>query len=249
MKLYGYSERGLVNALCYDCVRNPNGESFLVKLLQEACFPLLDDKPSFAEIRHVTLFVEQSLSEFGHCDLIILCDTNDARQFAIFCEFKRGSHWSLKEEWERFTVRVENSIQENLTSNLFCQLYFKARFSSALLDDSLPEGVEFDKPLNTRGGDGRRRIGANQTVLRAVDMIRPYAKTSYFLMVTPQAMDQNEVASFAQQTNGWPGNLRGWSTRRWGHLSLSAIHNCCERHPEAFSHALEVFEFNQGQLY
>jgi hypothetical protein len=68
-------------------------------------------------------------------------------------------------------------------------------------------------------------------------------------MVTPQALDQNEVELFVRQTGGWMGNLRGWSTRRWGHLSLPAVRQFCETHPEAFGHTLETFEFNRGQLY
>ena len=252
MKLYGYSERGLVNALCYDCVHYPNGETLLTEMLQEACFPLLTDKPNFATISHATFLVEQSLSDFGDCDLIILCDTNEGKKFAVYCEFKRGTRWSLNEEWKKFTVRVENTIREKLTSNLFCQLYFKERFASELADassQSLAQGLEFDEPLNIAGGSGRRKIGCNKTVLRAVDLIRPYASEPFFLMVTPQQMDPNEVASFVQQANEWQGGVRGWSTRRWGHLGLSALHESCKRNPEAFSHTLEVFEFNHGQLY
>ena len=252
MDLYGYSERGLVNAFCYDCVRSNDGESFLAEMLQESCFPSLVDTAISSGIRKATFLVEQSLSQFGDCDLIILCDSNDERKFVIYCEFKRGSSWSLKEEWNKFTVRVENNIREQLTSNLFCQLYFKQRFTAALADASpehIEDGLEFDEPLSIRGGNGRRKIGTNQTVLRAVEMIRPYAKTPFFLMVTPETIDRNELEGFIQQTNDRQAFLRGWSSHRWGHLNLSAVHRFCERHQSAFHHTLSVFEFNQGQLY
>jgi len=252
MKLYGYSERGLVNALCYDCVHDQNGETLLAEMLQKACFPLLADQPSFGTISQATFLVEQSLSDFGDCDLIILCDTNEGKKFAVFCEFKRGTRWSLNDEWKKFTVRVENSIREKLTSNLFCQLYFKERLVSELAgasSQSLAQGLEFDEPLSIAGGRGRRKIGSNKTVLRAVNLIRPYASEPIFLMVTPEKMDRNEVASFVHQANGWQGNVRGWSTRRWGHLNLSALHDYCKNNPMAFSHTLEIFQFNQGQLY
>ncbi len=252
IKLYGYSERGLVNALCYDCVHDQDGAAFLAGMLRKAWFPSLDDKPRFPDIHHATFLVEQSLSQFGDCDLIILCDTNEGGKFVIFCEFKRGPQWSLKDKWKKFTVRVEEKSRKELTSNLFCQLYFKQRFASALADptlEDLTEGLEFDEPLNIAGGNGRRRIGTNQTVLRAVDMIRPYVSDSYFLMVTPQPMDRNDVLSFFQEAKEWHDNLRGWSTHRWGHLSLQTLHECCKDKPEAFRHTLEVFKYNHGQLY
>lgn len=252
MRLLGYSERGLVNALCYDCVHDQHGSALLAGMLQAAWFPLLEGNPLFADICHATLLVEQSLSQFGDCDLIILCDTTGGTKFVIFCEFKRGVQWLMNGEWNGFTVRIENKIREQLTSNLFCQLYFKQRFGSALAGitgEDLGEGLEFDEPLNIASGDGRRRIGTNQTVLRAVEMIRPYVKESYFLMVTPQPMNQNECRDFAQTTTNWQNHLRGWSTYRWGHLSLNAIHEFCGGRPDTFHHTLDVFEYNLGQLY
>lgn len=252
MQLYGYSERGLVNAFCYDCVRNPNGEALLAEILEETCFPLLEDEPSFAGIRQATFLVEQSLSQFGDCDLIILCDPVDGRKTVVFCEFKRGSRWTLKDEWKKFTVRVENNIRENLTSNLFCQLYFKQRFVTALADSthgSIVDGLEFDEPLNIRRGTGRRKIGTNQTVLDAVDIILPYAQNPFFLMVVPQQIDQHELGSFLEQTNERRTGLRSWSSNRWGHLSLSALRSFCERSQPAFDHTLSIFEFNRAQLY
>ena len=253
MKLYGYSERGLVNALCYDCVHDQNGETLLAKMLQQACFPLLTDQPSFSTIQHATFLVEQSLSQFGDCDLIILCDTNERKKFAVFCEFKRGKGWSLKGEWKKFTSWIERRKGKNkITSNLFCQLHFKERFSSAIAEATPPylaDGLEFDEPLNIGRGNGRRKIGSKRTVLRAVDLIHPYVQDCYFLMVTPQQMDPKEMKSFVDQANNWQGNVRDWSTNRWGHLSLSVLHQCCQRNPEAFSHTLEIFDFNHGQLY
>jgi len=59
MKLYGYSERGLVNALCYDCLRDADGDKCIGELLSQSHFPLLAEKPDFAKLARATLLVEQ----------------------------------------------------------------------------------------------------------------------------------------------------------------------------------------------
>ena len=52
-------------------------------------------------------------------------------------------------------------------------------------------------------GNGRRKIGKNKTVLKAVEMIRPYAKAAYFLMVVPKTpeKDSRDVVLTSNSSN------------------------------------------------
>src|SRR5207249_3526678 len=108
-----------------------------------------------------------NLSQFGESDLIVLCELKNGDKAIVFCEFKRAS-LKLTDEWQAFFERIQKNRRENLTSNLFCQLYFKQRFCQALVDPSdenIHDGLEFDEPLNISRGNRRRKIGKNTQVL------------------------------------------------------------------------------------
>jgi hypothetical protein len=67
--------------------------------------------------------------------------------------------------------------------------------------------VEFDGVLRPIRGDRRRKIGKNKIVLKAVDMLKHYTGSSYFLILTPE-MWRDEMAAHFQtiQTFGLPGD-------------------------------------------
>jgi hypothetical protein len=148
MELYGYSERGLVNALCYDCFHSPDGHKYLGKLLSLCHFPFLlndNEKPDFANITGATLFVEQTLSDFGDSDLIVLCDLGNGDKAVVFCEFKRGSGWSLQEEWLRFARYVSSLFSVSDIQNL-SSLVDKLRQHSDSVATYLFERFSTDAP-------------------------------------------------------------------------------------------------------
>jgi len=146
-------------------------------------------------------------------------------------------------------VHIQNKIHENLTSNLFCQLYFKQRFCQALADPAfgdIDKGLVFAEPLNTHSGDGSRKIGNNPIVGKAVTLIKTYVKNPYFLMVVPEALEEGSFGEFLGITD--QVGLPLWNTERWGHLSLPVILKFCEDHDPTFRQTLLIFDFNGSQL-
>ena len=247
MNLLGYSERGLVNALLYECFfAGDRGQHLIRELITLARWPLLPAKPAFVETaRCETVLVEQSLSDFGDSDAILLLDS-DAGRVSLFLEAKRGHRWRLAKEWKRFEVRFRNRIQEGLSSNLFCQLHYKQRFASALAaGEDLASGLEFDGPLRRGRSVGRRMIGSNPVVLRAVDLIRPYIPSHYYLMAIPQRWDEG-LTTLLGEVNLWDSPPRGWDVSKWGILTIPQIEEFCEAH--GLRHTLSVIEYNREQL-
>ena len=88
MNVYGYSERGVLNSLLYEILYSNNGDALLSQLITRASFPLTDNKPSLGA---ATVSVEQSLSQFGDADAIILMSSNTAN-CVIFVEAKVQRH-------------------------------------------------------------------------------------------------------------------------------------------------------------
>src|SRR5689334_2323726 len=121
MNLLGYSERGLVNALFYECFYAGHaGPALVHELLTLVRWPLLLATHTFIDTaRCETVLIEQSLSDFGDSDAILLFDS-DAGRASLFLEAKRGRRWRIAEEWKKFEVRYRNNIKEGLSSNLFC---------------------------------------------------------------------------------------------------------------------------------
>jgi hypothetical protein len=107
--LRGYSERGMVNALCNDICREWDGntEMEVLKAFLDLCeFPLLGDKPDFSGLKEATLIVEQSFSDFGDLDLLILLDYRDGRKRAVLAEAKvatdTGNPVTIQDQWDDF---------------------------------------------------------------------------------------------------------------------------------------------------
>ena len=73
VELLGF-RRGMMNALCDDMTHNPGQLSRITDFLSLFNFPGQPTQPSFSGIRAATLLVEQSFSDFGDLDLLILLE-------------------------------------------------------------------------------------------------------------------------------------------------------------------------------
>ena len=98
------------------------------------------------DINEAKVLIEQSFSDFGDADSLLLLDSGQNRQ-CVFAEAKvktsqQGS-WSIKREFDIF----EDGIKRNevSSSNLFVQLYYKVRLIKGLRDGTLfkDEGMPF----------------------------------------------------------------------------------------------------------
>ena len=247
MELLGYSERGFVNTLLFECFyAGDRGQELIRELLCLSRWPLLPARPSFVgTARCETVLVEHSLSDFGDSDAILLFGS-DAGQASLFLEAKRGRRWRLADEWDRFEVKYRNGRKKGLSSNLFCQLYYKQRFASALAGgQNLGAGLGFDGPLRRGRMDGLRKIGTNPVVLRAVDMIHPYIQSPFFLMVIPQAWEDDMTALF-QTIHQIGSPPRDWCVSNWGVLTIPQVEEFCGAH--GLRHTLSVIKYNREQL-
>jgi hypothetical protein len=84
MRIIGYSERGAVNALLYEIAYAPNSAELLQRLLARARFPLAGGP---GPVETATVLMEQSLSDFGDADAILLLDGSGGKS-AVFLEAK-----------------------------------------------------------------------------------------------------------------------------------------------------------------
>ena len=96
MNVTGYSERGLINALFYEINYSGNSSELIRGLLSLISFPYKNNGIDTEKILDVDILIEQSLSDFGDADAILLLNNIISKQ-AIFIEAKIASqkHWSI----------------------------------------------------------------------------------------------------------------------------------------------------------
>ena len=128
MNVYGYSERGILNSLLYEIQCANNGDALLSRLIAKASFPFTDNKPSSGA---ATVLVEQSFSQFGDADAIILISSNTVN-CTIFVEAKvlsQSRDWQFSAQFSKFEAGLKSKVD---SSNIFTQIYHKQRLVSAL---------------------------------------------------------------------------------------------------------------------
>ncbi len=245
MKVYGYSERGAVNALAYEIAGSANPERLIEQLLSLAVFP--GPARPVLNVTAPKFLIEQSFSDFGDADLVVLA-RHEERSFAAFfeCKVKTFSRrrWSITEEFGCFVRGTETGLD---SSNLFTQLYHKQRMVQCMANagiQSLAAGVPFPC-CSTKVG---RKIGENGVVLKAARMVCDYLQApTLFLAVVPDS--DESILRFCRGEFGLfhNGDLEGWDIENWGFVSWARIKEfCLSFHLE---HTSEVLEYNAGQIY
>lgn len=244
MKVLGYSERGAVNSLVFEIAYSAQPTTLLERLLEHALFPVGYQlaKP----ISCATVLVEQSLSDFGDADAILLLDSDGAKS-AMFIEAKVKSSqagcWSIKEEFAKFQDGLLSTVS---SSNLFTQLYHKIRFAEAACSKGqqlLHAGIAFPG-CSTKGV---RRIGSNRVVLRAVEMIVPYLERVWYMALVPDSASNIDPFIRDVLRTFKPTELEAWDTSRWGFLCWSDVHEFCRS--EGLNRTAAVLDFNESQIY
>ncbi|MFO0825321.1 MAG: hypothetical protein U0792_19745 [Gemmataceae bacterium] len=250
MQLLSYSERGFINAFFYGVFHQPNPSEIIREFLKLAHWPLLDARPSMIETATVdTILIEQSFSDFGDADVLILVSTAQEK-VAVFCEAKRGK-WKLKKEWSKFKTRFQNDDAGD-ESNVFRQLYYKQRMAQGYAaGEDLDTGIEFDGVLRPVRGTRCRKIGKNKVVLKAADKLTRYVTSTYYLILTPEPWGDETGAALQEARDFGPApndpRPREWDINRWGVVSLrDMVQLCRDRH---LDHAADVADFNDGQLF
>ena len=240
----GYSERGIMNALVYEIQNSHNPNKLLRDLLYHAKFPYrnkIDKEISAAEI-----LIEQSFSNFGDADLVLLLNTGRHR-ISIFAEAKvkpsQSLRWTIEGEFEKFVDGVGSRLS---SSNLFTQLYHKLRMVNSFSNGGLPalqSGVSFpdcsSKPV--------RKIGNNPIVLKAIKKISKHLDDVYYLAVVPDSTRNiDDFFSNRLKQRGFP-NLPEWDVNSFGYIAWSDIWEFCVS--RKLENTLRVFSFNEGQIF
>ncbi|PYV08093.1 MAG: hypothetical protein DMG07_26790 [Acidobacteria bacterium] len=242
MKVLGYSERGAMNALLFEISHCQHSGQLLERLLARAVFPFC--VPPAGSIESATVLVEQSLSDFGNADAILLLE-RPVGKMAVFVEAKVKAsqvvRWTIADEFAVFQRGLAAKVS---SSNLFTQLYHKIRFVHAACGEGrqLHDGVRFP-PCSTKSV---RRIGSNPVVLRALEMVTPYLQDVFYLAIVPE--DAANLDRFVRDTlKGFaPVDFEAWDVMRWGFLPWSEVKAFCTM--EGLHRAREVLEFNEGQI-
>jgi len=260
MEILGYSERGVINALFYDLLSSPKSKqlNLISYLLSKAIF--INKKEKF-NISCCQVFIEQSFSDFGDSDVLLLVENNGKKQ-AIFLEAKVKTYnrnkWHLDDEFNKFLSAKVKPITIP-TSNLFTQLYFKNRLWYELKNNNgikLDEGIKF---INTT--KSWRKIGKNKIVLKAVDYLKGYIDESFYLGIIPNTQNEIDIfikKDFIPSQSKLKKNLTNWNNTNWGFLAWEDIHKFCKNN--GLINTRNVFDFNfykdeknqnksKGQIY
>lgn len=255
VELLGYSERGMVNALCYDIA---SGRDFdrVETFLSWFDFSHLGerDRPCFSDIRSARLIVEQSFSDFGDLDLLILlehqspsCGGMAPKKQAVLIEAKVSTDTN---SWQTIGNRLDLFMRmidggEADTSNLFVQLYRKMRLVEVLSEGESP----FLPDLLTPQG----RLGANQVVRRAcramADHVKQGGQAWYGAIVPDAPEDLNGFARALIQNRGVASSLPGWELKRLGFLSWHKVHAQSHADQKGWPRTVSSFAWNEGQIF
>lgn len=242
VRLLGYSERGMINALCDDMAHSSDPASAVSSFLSWFDFPGAE-RPDFSKIESATLLVEQSFSDFGDLDLLVLVENTDKRLQAVLIEAKVSndtSSWATAEDRWAELLGMFGGGDWN-TSNLFVQLHRKVRLVESLSEPPRRFVADLFVP---RGSSGQ-----NTVVRRAVAELKKHLRDGsvWFGAILPDApADLEAFSRNTLQTSTVVQHLPGWNTSRWGFLSWRTID---ENTKQNWPRTQRTFEWNRGQVY
>jgi hypothetical protein len=246
--LYGYSERGMVNALCDDIIHGSPSIAALADLLSWCEFPLrVADPPDFSGIAKATFLVEQGFSDFGDLDLLILLDHTDGRKQSVLVEAKVRTDGTrprcVHGQWRAFFEFLAGDARQR--SSLFVQLYRKMRLIRQVESLSL-----------TLPGDAvaaQWRLGSNRVVRQAALLLAEYRANPWYVALVPDP--KSDVSRFFTDTLlPFPpdSDLPEWTPdniRRWGFLTWPDLDSRCGADHGRWRQTTANFEWNRHQIY
>ena len=244
MEILGYSERGLINSLCYELKYSPDNLQLLNNLLSLVSFPY---RTVNFQISEAKILIEQSFSDFGDADLVLLVNNIKSKQ-VIFIEAKVKTYqrvcWNIFEEFEEFKEGIEKDKVSS--SNLFVQLYHKVRLVKTLQTGGIKQlqtGVQFPRCSSKI----HRKIGNNQVVLNAINQLKDYYNEALFIALLPE--NDSNLRNFYNGTlkDYDPEGFQEWVIRDWGYISWIRVEEFCKRN--SLEGILKNFKWNEGQIY
>ena len=229
MEIIGYSERGIINALIFSIGKD--------KSLMDKFFQLLDiqELKGVADPIDYEILLEQSFSDFGDADLIIIMKYPDCQKI-IFIEGKvktfQTKNWSLKKQFAKYKTGKYNGY----SSNLFYQLYLKR-----LLFKNINNLIwDEDKIINCNlfrenCGIRDRKIGKNQVVWKALKKI--YAcNEAFYVGLVPSTSSKEEHIEYDKTLNF-----------KINYLTWDKVEAFCDT--IGLEQVKRIFDFNKEQIY
>jgi hypothetical protein len=189
VKVYGYSERGIFNSIVYFLNEKPEHISRFIDVLK------LSEDIIEIEATIFTFLIEQSFSDFGTCDLVIVAENQrHKRKSVIFIEGKiktNQTNFTLRKHFEKLKECKEK--YNGISSNIFVQLYYKHLLYCVIRENKEDtSGLKINNLLK-KNNDMERKIGSNEIVKKAVDIIKD-ASNAIYIAILPTNNDKcNEL--------------------------------------------------------
>ncbi|TAL70514.1 MAG: hypothetical protein EPN82_02570 [Bacteroidetes bacterium] len=246
MKILSYSERGIVNSLFYEM---KFGKAHLFQeFLKLIFFPFRETEKIDFNVNlenDITIFIEQSFSDFGDADIVLLFKDNTIGNTIIFIEAKvcAENEWLLSKSYEDFVFGV-NQIKkgekaEGHSSNLFTQLYHKYHLIKFL--NSNDEEVLLE--LSPKGLNGKRSIGKNETVREAIEIFKNHGTDNcfYVALIPEKEMNHSTDLSYIHYVEDWSD-----AKNKFGIITWRDVHEYVKNNIKYFTNTEAVFSHNQS---
>jgi hypothetical protein len=235
MRINGYSERGIVNSMAY--FFSASGPQIVDDFIKILGISLEETKYDY------TILIEQSFSDFGDSDLIFILKNENNKKIVIFIECKIKTYqgtFNIKSEFNKIINAIKESKKiTGISSNLFVQLYYKYLLIKTNGDSSKDSTVN---KIFKKSNDNRRFLGSNKIVLKAYDKIKD-ADDYYYIAITPTAPNEMDSKMFKNKID----ELKLMPSKNvclcyWGDIENYFLRI-------GASKVLDVFKYNEGQIY
>lgn len=247
VKLLGYSERGMINAIIHDLQRSPRCAEHLSELLK-LTRPRLE-LPS--KLTDIVFLVEQSFSEFGDADLVILFHGGDGSEYVVFIEAKVacGKSWDL--ETQALSVfrnkaglcptqsRLGDTSRVN-NSDLLTQLYFKK-----LMVETISEGRNMRERPTGFGKKANQSLGNNSVVQAAKNRVSEHLSRVFYIGLIP-----SDKVALDSRTSGSTTSADKF-LKEVSYISWVKLHEYCKLYKNLgeFPLTIDSFAYNGEQIY
>jgi hypothetical protein len=240
MKILGYSERGIINSLIFSIGDDNELMGKFIGLMN------LPETFDLGEPINYTILLEQSFSEFGDADLVIIIhykyykDPKDEKpedKKVLFIEGKvktSNSNWIIKSQFNKYIDKeqyIKKEKYSGYSSNLFFQLHLKKLMFekwSEIKENGHVEEPKFEE---------LRKIGTNEIVLKAFELID--CKEAYFVGLIPTK--QLDIDEFEGEID-FDMHFLSWET----------VEKFCEDNKLEYPNlekVIEIFDYNDEQIY
>lgn len=246
IKIVGYSERGMIAAICTDICGAPNPLTATESLLTLIAFPFHPETTSpFVGITHAEILIEQSFSTYGDPDLVFLVRTSDNNTHAVFVEAKVHTDVkagrTIEKRWQFF----ENCLKpkrKKRPSGLFTQMYRSQRLIRQLENPDVNLGK--DKFF------GGTKLGRNSVVRKAAKKVRQFMDHCSVVALLPESADSVDPFFRTKLASFQPGDdLPDWNVKNWGYLTWGQVDTLCMSNPTMWRQTVRSFNWNHEQVY